>query len=105
MSLQGQHSFPQRRTYGPGFVTEAWGFHPGLKGEVMQVTGDNLKPCPFCGASGDDLMMFCDPAEGRFNNGPSRRVQCGGCCIEAPYYPTEAEDVDAWNRRVTPADG
>ena len=35
MSLQGQHSFPQRRTYRPGFVTEAWGFHPGLKGEVM----------------------------------------------------------------------
>ena len=35
MSPQGQHSFPQRRTYGPGFVTEAWGFHPGLKGEVM----------------------------------------------------------------------
>lgn len=43
MSLQGRHSFPQRRTYGPGFVTEAWGFHPGLKGEVMSGHGDGTE--------------------------------------------------------------
>ena len=67
-----------------------------------QVT-DALKPCPFCGTSGEDLMLFCDPEEARDNSGPSRRVQCGGCHIEAPYYDTEAEAITAWNTRALSA--
>lgn len=59
-----------------------------------------LKPCPFCGASGEDLMLFCDPSEGLNNSGPSRRVQCAGCNIEAPFYDTEDEAIAAWNRRM-----
>lgn len=61
-----------------------------------------LEPCPFCGASGEDLMLFCDPAEARDNSGPSRRIQCAQCHIEAPYYDTEVEAITAWNTR-TPA--
>lgn len=64
----------------------------------------DLEPCPFCGSSGEELMMFCDPEEGRDNSGPSRRVQCAGCNIEAPFYSTEAEAISAWNRH-TPAEG
>ena len=67
-----------------------------------------LKPCPFCGESGDSLMMFCDPDEGRDNSGPSRRIQCAGCNIEAPFYPSKADAIAAWNRRtlstITPAE-
>lgn len=52
--------------------------------------------------------MFCDPDEGRDNSGPSRRIQCAGCHIEAPFYPTESEAIAAWNRRtlstITPAE-
>lgn len=59
-----------------------------------------LLPCPFCGASGDELMMFCDPDEGRDNSGPSRRIQCAVCHVEAPFYASEAEAIAAWNRRA-----
>ncbi|MBP0438455.1 Lar family restriction alleviation protein [Tianweitania sediminis] len=58
-----------------------------------------LRPCPFCGASGDDLMVFCDPDEGSNNSGSSRRIQCAGCNIEAPFYASKAEAVSAWNSR------
>ncbi len=60
-----------------------------------------LLPCPFCGS--DEIMAFCDPDEGRDNSGPSRRIQCAGCNIEAPFYPTEAEAVAAWNIRALAA--
>jgi len=59
-----------------------------------------LKPCPFCNTSGEELMIFCDPEEGRDNSGPSRRIQCAGCHVEAPFYPTEADAIAAWNRRA-----
>ena len=57
-----------------------------------------LLPCPFCGSN--ELMLFCDPEEGRDNSGPSRRVQCADCHIEAPFYDTEAEAVAVWNTRA-----
>lgn len=67
--------------------------------------GETLAECPFCGATGDDLMLFCDPQEGLDNSGPSRRVQCAGCNVEAPYYSTQAEAIEAWNRRTPTAAG
>lgn len=60
----------------------------------------DLKPCPFCGSGGAELMLFCDPEEGRDNSGPSRRIQCAVCHIEAPFYPTEKEAITAWNTRA-----
>ncbi|WP_266029916.1 Lar family restriction alleviation protein [Brucella intermedia] len=62
-----------------------------------------LLPCPFCGAPEDELMIFADPEEAFDNSGPSRRIQCAGCHIEAPFYPSEAEAVAAWNTRPAPA--
>lgn len=65
----------------------------------------DLKNCPFCGSSGEELMMFCDPEEGRDNSGPSRRIQCAVCNVEAPFYPSKAEAIAAWNRRALQAVG
>lgn len=61
-----------------------------------------LEPCPFCGAGGDNLGLFCDPDEGLDNSGPSRRVQCFGCNVEAPFYDSKAEAIAAWNTRAKP---
>jgi len=63
---------------------------------------DELKPCPFCNASGENLGLLCDPAEGLDNSGPSRRVQCYGCNIEAPFYDSRVEAIAAWNTRPAP---
>ena len=63
---------------------------------------DELKPCPFCRASGENLGLLCDPAEGSDNSGPSRRVQCYGCNIEAPFYDSADEAIAAWNARPAP---
>jgi len=65
----------------------------------------DLKNCPFCGSSGEELMMFCDPEEGRDNSGLSRRIQCAVCHVEAPFYPSEVEAIAAWNRRALQAVG
>jgi len=62
-----------------------------------------LLACPFCGSDGEELGRFCDPSEGHDNSGPSRRIQCYGCHIEAPFYDSEAEAIAAWNRRAIPA--
>lgn len=73
---------------------------------MTPITDDKLaelRPCPFCGAWGAELMVFCDPEEGADNSGPSRRVQCGGCNVEAPFYDTRAEAIAAWNRRAPDA--
>ena len=64
-----------------------------------------LLPCPFCGVKGEELGLMCDREEGADNSGPSRRIQCYGCHIEAPFYDTQEEAIAAWNRRVpAPAD-
>jgi len=63
-----------------------------------------LKPCPFCGVPEDELMILADPEEAFDNSGPSRRIQCAGCHIEAPFYPSRAEAIAAWNTRPAPVD-
>jgi hypothetical protein len=69
---------------------------PSVSEEMIRA----LKPCPFCNARGEDLMIFCDPNEGSDNSGASRRIQCARCNIEAPFYPSEREAILAWNRRA-----
>ena len=61
---------------------------------------ETIAPCPFCGS--DEIMRFCDPTEAPDNSVPSRRLQCAGCHIEAPFYDTEAEAIAAWNTRSNP---
>lgn len=73
-----------------------------MMSETATALSEKLLPCPFCGSR--ELMMFCDPAEGRDNSGPSRRIQCAGCHIEAPFYDAEALAIEAWNTR-TAAEG
>lgn len=65
-----------------------------------------LNPCPFCGAQSDEIMIFADPTEGTDNSGPSRRVQCAVCNVEAPFYSSKAEAITAWNTRpAAPVEG
>ena len=67
------------------------------------MTEITLKPCPFCNTSGENLGLLCDPTEGSDNSGPSRRVQCYGCNIEAPFYDSADEAIAAWNTRQAEA--
>lgn len=57
---------------------------------------EKLKPCPFCGASGEELGILTDSD---MSSSPARRVQCYSCNIEPPFYPDEASAIAAWNRR------
>ncbi len=58
-----------------------------------------LDPCPFCGADGENLGTFCEPD---LTECSARRIQCFGCTVEAPFYPSEEEAIAAWNRRPAP---
>lgn len=58
----------------------------------------DLKPCPFCGADGDELGICSEPD---LNNSAARRIQCYSCNVEAPFYPDEGSAISAWNRRAT----
>ena len=69
-----------------------------LKGEIMRDKGQEargkLMPCPFCG--GEAIRgMACHVHEGY-----AFRVECRKCKIVTPFYDTEAEAIEAWNRRV-----
>lgn len=63
---------------------------------------DGLRPCPFCGAT-DEVMTVADfwagaiPAESEVAN----QVGCAVCDIWTPPYDTEAEAIEAWNRRAS----
>ena len=97
MSLQGQHSFPQRRTYGPGFVTEAWGFHPGLKGEVMSDLVERLRRFH------DRLNCRVDEVTGtRFKTDVEREAEIGAAttlCWQA------ADEITRLTARVAELEG
>ena len=67
---------------------------------------DELKPCPFCGAT-DEVMTVRDfwagflagaiPAEAEVAN----QVGCTVCDIWTPAFDTEEEAITAWNHRAT----
>jgi len=53
---------------------------------------DKLKPCPFCGGEG------CVQVNGLTN---TYGVVCLDCFAETqPFWQTEKEAIDAWNRRA-----
>ena len=62
---------------------------------------DDLKPCPFCGS--DDIQLSTN------DDGDPLWVSCEMCECQGPWrnpdnsaYPqTEANYVEAWNRRAT----
>ena len=56
---------------------------------------EELKPCPFCG---EDVAIALDQLNGRFRG--YCRVISGGCGAEGPSSATDAEAIEAWNRRA-----
>ena len=61
---------------------------------------ENLKPCPFCGGeakSKSSVDVFGH--EGFFS------VLCRKCYARTGYYETEAEVIEAWNRRANEKEG
>lgn len=55
---------------------------------------EKLKPCPFCG--GEAIRgIACHVHEDY-----AFRVECRECKIVTPFYDTEAEAIEAWNRRT-----
>jgi hypothetical protein len=73
-----------------------------------------LKPCPFCGASSDRIILTEHEAHahspmlqamvpGIPDHPGSWTIECGGCNV-GMIDDTRAEVVAAWNRRAAPAD-
>lgn len=67
-------------------------------------TDPRLKPCPFCGRMADVTVMSRTRRElylGTYHT--QWYVMCDdafdGCGAESGYKQTEAEAIDAWNRR------
>lgn len=61
-----------------------------------------LKPCPFCGNKDVEIHDVWDTISGKSYRG--KTVLCnfdkGGCGAECGTRITEAEAIEAWNRRV-----
>jgi hypothetical protein len=70
---------------------------PHLAEQPQQQAREVLLPCPFCGATGDDLLMAVPP-------GPDH-VYCRSCCSSGPVRERIAEANDAWNTRVPAPQG
>ena len=57
---------------------------------------EKLKPCPFCG--GEAALQY-----GRFYGNEFYKDYfcfCDECEASTTYFPTVAEAIEAWNRRV-----
>jgi hypothetical protein len=70
---------------------------PHLAEQPQQQAREVLLPCPFCGATGDDLLMAVPP-------GPDH-VYCRSCCSSGPVRERIAEANDAWNTRAPAPQG
>jgi len=55
---------------------------------------EKLKQCPFCGREAI-MGIACHVHEDY-----AFRVECRECKIVTPFYDTEAEAIEAWNRRA-----
>lgn len=56
---------------------------------------ETLKPCPFCGGEAS-VKMWCEPDTPFL-------VMCESCKASVKDYATEAEAIEAWNRRTIPS--
>lgn len=54
-----------------------------------------LKPCPFCGGEAELVIDGTDDC-------PCIWVQCKNGCCSIRFCETEAEAIEAWNKRVPP---
>lgn len=59
---------------------------------------EDLKPCPFCGAS-DTSDVYVDRLQ---NDGRRWAVRCDAldCIVEGPHRATKREAITAWNTRT-----
>lgn len=80
------------------------------------MTDKTLKPCPFCGKTGpakittaQELAEQDSDYDGEFwDHSDSYAVICnasrpngpGGCGASGGFKPTEAEAIEAWNKRA-----
>ena len=58
-----------------------------------------LKPCPFCG----ETSIYIEQAVAYTPTGYLYRVRCGNipyCAVMQSGFFTEAEAIEAWNRRA-----
>lgn len=61
---------------------------------------EKLKPCPFCGGEAESKSSVdIFGHEGFFS------VLCRKCYARTDYYETEAEVIEAWNRRADEEEG
>ena len=70
---------------------------------------NELKPCPFCGGEAEVIRSTRSMCYEEY------RVGCGKCGAmvknfsnplwKVSYFDTEAEAIEAWNRRVSEQDG
>lgn len=86
----------------------------------MLIDGHKLKPCPFCGQDGAQMLSNvwegeqCYNSSKReicpaFSNEPEEKgcpvhmvicsYTCGGCGSSTGWYSTEERAIEAWNRR------
>lgn len=61
----------------------------------MKITGNKLRPCPFCGCVFINLHKLQD-------DGMTSGIylECPECGIETIIYPTIEEAIKKWNRRT-----
>lgn len=59
-----------------------------------------LKPCPFCGNDDPTITMRKGKDGWRDRYAVLCDYEDNGCGAEGPWYHTEREAVDAWNRRT-----
>lgn len=59
---------------------------------------EKLKPCPFCGGKAEIRTMIYAGNALYYVRCP--RINCFIHCFTKKKYETEAEAVEAWNRRV-----
>ena len=56
---------------------------------------NELKPCPFCGNSNQNVFSIINRKYKKYS------IHCWRCGTDGPPRATESEAVAVWNKRVT----